>query len=224
MLDCIVDVSHWQPPERCDWAVATGAGIRGVIVKATQGMQGVDHACAEHIKRARDAGLLLGCYHFLTGENGADQADHFMEVTYPLFGLGRDDPYTGFVLAMDWERNTGPGGQASPQQAYDFLYELRDWGGRQVLYGNPTKALGYRDLHPSILDMELWLPKYGNPPDDSSAPGWPLSRIKLWQHTDGRQGYHAVSVPGLGQVDRSIWFGDEAGLRGWWTTDSGGEK
>lgn len=226
MLDCIVDVSHWQRPQDCHWTAAIGAGILGLIVKVSQGTGYVDPAAHEHIARARQANLpLLGAYHFLDGSNGVDQADHFVETVGTVFGVGEEEPFTNILLAMDWERNTGPGGQATPRQAYDFVSALDDYGYRPVLYGNPVKSLGYafHDIDPIVQHLDLWLPKYGPEPDDHSAPGWPRSRIKLWQHTDGHVGFKPGPTTGLGVVDRSIWFGTEPELREWWAANGAGE-
>src|SRR5262249_30914036 len=154
---CIVDVSHWQPPASCGYHIARQGGILGLIVKASQGASYVDPAAREHIKRAREAGLLLGAYHFLTGENGADQADHFLDAAADAFGLGDNDPFDGYLLALDWERNTGPGGQGGATQAHDFVDAIGDQA-HLILYGNPVKSLGYHNVTPNVIALDLWLP------------------------------------------------------------------
>lgn len=58
-----IDVSHHQNPASLDWAGMRAAGCDAAIVRLTYGLM-QDKRAAEHIKRARDAGMAIGAYHF----------------------------------------------------------------------------------------------------------------------------------------------------------------
>ena len=97
-LNVVIDISHNNG--NVDLARAKEDGIIGVIQKATQGQSFVDPTYEVNRKRAADAGLLWGAYHFGVGGDGVEQAEHFLKVA-------GGDPKT--LLVLDFESNpTGP--------------------------------------------------------------------------------------------------------------------
>src|SRR2546426_2391610 len=74
--NAVIDLSHHNGS--VDLLRARGAGIIGVIHKATQDVSYVDPLFASNQTRARDAGLLWGAYHLGTGTDGAAQAEQFL--------------------------------------------------------------------------------------------------------------------------------------------------
>jgi len=72
-----VDVSNWQGD--IDWPVMAREGMDFVFIKATEGQAFTDARFAENWQGSREAGLLTGAYHFLSGSStGAKQAAHFI--------------------------------------------------------------------------------------------------------------------------------------------------
>jgi GH25 family lysozyme M1 (1,4-beta-N-acetylmuramidase) len=63
-------------------------------------------------KKAKDAGLLWGAYHFGTGSDGLKQAQHFLDV------VGNDP---GTLLVLDFEPN--PTGPSMDSQSSRHSYE-----------------------------------------------------------------------------------------------------
>ncbi len=59
----VVDVSRWQPLT-LDFAAARELGAVAAICKATDGENDVDPRFAIHARRAAEAGLMVGAYHF----------------------------------------------------------------------------------------------------------------------------------------------------------------
>jgi len=64
----IVDLSHHNGV--VDLTQARQAGILGIIQKATQSATFVDPTFQTNFDQARNAGLLLGAYHFGAGDDG----------------------------------------------------------------------------------------------------------------------------------------------------------
>jgi GH25 family lysozyme M1 (1,4-beta-N-acetylmuramidase) len=97
-LNVVVDLSHHNKSPNFERAKADG--VVGVIYKATQDQSGVDPTYKNSRKRAKDAGLLWGAYHFGTGSDGLKQAENFLNTV--------GDP-SDTLLALDFEPNpTGP--------------------------------------------------------------------------------------------------------------------
>src|SRR5437867_4109626 len=91
-LNAVIDLSHHN--NAVDFRRVKAAGIVGVIHKATQGVGHVDPSYAASRSGARAAGLLWGAYHFGTGGDGVEQADHFLDAV---------DPAPDTLLALDFE-------------------------------------------------------------------------------------------------------------------------
>jgi lysozyme len=77
-LNVVVDISHHNG--NVNLAKAKEDGILGVIQKATQGQSFKDPTYQRNRRKANDAGLLWGAYHFGTGSDGLKQAQHFLDV------------------------------------------------------------------------------------------------------------------------------------------------
>lgn len=200
MIDAVVDLSHYQPS--VDFIALQKAGIAGVILKATQGTQGVDSAYA----RRRDlltpaVGLLRGAYHFGIGGNGGGQAHHFLDTA--CHGPGD-------LLALDVERNPS-GASMSLADAEAFVAAVFVATGRYpVLYGG-ADYLGQLGVTAASLlaRCPIWWAAYHDPDKGSPKIPQPWGKWALWQYTD------RGAVAGL-TVDRSLFAGDLAGLSAWW--------
>ncbi|MFI0167020.1 glycoside hydrolase family 25 protein [Streptomyces sp. NPDC017095] len=105
-----IDVSAFQPSSY------DTDGLSFVFIKATEGRSYVNPRLAAQTKTARDAGLVVGFYHFLWPGHLGDQADHFLR-------HAPDRP--GDLLAVDWE-NTGDGTHASNAEKDRFLRKLKE--------------------------------------------------------------------------------------------------
>lgn len=121
----LIDVSHHQNPASLDWAGMRKAGCDGCIVRLTYGTVH-DKRAAEHIKRARDAGMAIGAYHFARCSQGiGDQIDAFATAAR-LAGYGRPED---LIPTLDVEDDTA----ARPitpanAEAFETMATLLDLG------------------------------------------------------------------------------------------------
>ncbi|MEG8277916.1 glycoside hydrolase family 25 protein [Streptomyces sp. AHA2] len=125
-------------------------GLSFVFVKATEGRSYVNPKLAAQTKRARDAGLVVGFYHFLWPGNLTGQAEYFV-------GEAPDRP--GDILAVDWER-TGDGTRASNAEKDRFLRKVKQLrpDNRVVLYCNRDFWLNVDTT--SYAGDGLWIADY----------------------------------------------------------------
>ncbi|MFC9889822.1 GH25 family lysozyme [Streptomyces pilosus] len=103
-------------------------GLSFVFVKATEGNSYTNPRLAAQTERARDAGLVVGFYHFLWPGRLTAQAEYFVS-SIP--------DRQGDVLAVDWE-TTGDGTRAGDAEKDRFLREVKELrpDHRVVLYCN----------------------------------------------------------------------------------------
>jgi lysozyme len=192
-----IDISHWQGNP--DFARAKAAGIRYVIIKATEGVDYVDPCFTANIKAALAAGLPVGAYHFLRTTPLEQQAADFLaaikpyKLTWPaaldvehaeLTGMGRDK-LTDMVLGF-CARVKSAGYQPLVYSNYNWLYDAK------CLDAGRIRAAG----------VPLWMAWYSNAAPENTDRS---SLCDIWQYaSDG-------SVDGIsGNVDCNVSYRDFA--------------
>jgi len=209
MVPNILDIYHEN--EVTDWAAVAGAGIWGVIHKASQGASVRDPAYAARREAARAAGLLWGAYHWGENADVPTQVAHFLALAQP-------DADT--LLALDWEWTERDGSKAATMtvaQAEAFVTLVHERTGRwPVLY---TGDLGKERLpahgSPILSQCQLWLSQYG--PRAVCPPGW--SKPWAWQFTGDSEGPGPHAIPGVKGtgVDLSTYAGSRDELAAEWS-------
>lgn len=136
----LVDVSHHQRPDSLDWVKMRREGCDGMFARATYGTM-MDRACAEHIARAREAGLVVGVYHFSRASQPVGEQIEAFTMAARMAGYGKPED---LIPALDVEDDT-QARPLKPEQAGFFetmasLLEIhyrvkpyiyvtqRDWG------------------------------------------------------------------------------------------------
>jgi GH25 family lysozyme M1 (1,4-beta-N-acetylmuramidase) len=103
-------------------------GLSFVFIKATEGRSYVNTKLSAQTKTARDAGCVVGFYHFLWPGNITAQAEYF---------VSKAPEKAGDLLAVDWE-TTGDGTHASNAEKDRFIRKVKELRphNRVVLYAN----------------------------------------------------------------------------------------
>ena len=202
MIDVVIDISHHNGTN-LSFAKAKGAGIEGVIHKASQGSSNVDPLYKTNRKKAAAAGLMWGAYHFATGSGGVGQAMSFLKAV--------GDP-AEVLMVLDLEPNpNGPSmGLIEARNFVSFVHhETGRWPG--LYSGHTIRELLQNSDDPVLANCWLWLAQYG--PIAVVPPNWPT--WTMWQYTDGMVG-KPPPVPGIGHCDRNRFNGSLSNLRKLW--------
>ena len=151
MINMVVDLSHHNGT--VNLAKAKSDGIAGVIHKATQGDSNNDPTYTGNRKKAADAGLLWGAYHFGTGSDGVTQADHFLSIV---------KPEKDTLLVLDFEGNP-QGPSMTLEEARAFVTHVKEVTGRYPgLYsGHFIKELLGAATDSVLAQCWFWLAQYG---------------------------------------------------------------
>ncbi|WP_394430234.1 glycoside hydrolase family 25 protein [Streptomyces sp. SGAir0957] len=144
-------------------------GVSFVFIKATEGRSYVNPRLAAQTKRARDAGCVVGFYHFLWPGNLTAQAEYF---------VSKAPEKAGDVLAVDWE-TTGNGTHASNAEKDRFIREVKRLrpDHRVVLYCNRNFWLNIDTT--SYAGDGLWIADYVTAGKPRIQADW-----RFHQHTD----------------------------------------
>jgi lysozyme len=197
----VIDLSHWQA-HIPDFAKAKAAGLVGVILKATEGLNYVDPVFETRKKAVRAAGLSYASYHFLKA-GGAAQISHYLYTARPVHGER---------VIIDYEDK---GCQLADLHAaierihnVDASLQITVYGGSKLkedLKGHPDTILA---------TTSLWLAQY-----TTGLPAWPQQvwpTYSLWQYSDGQFGGAPRSMAGFtGTFDCNEFHGSHDACRAW---------
>lgn len=190
-----IDVSHHQSPSTLNWKLLREEGCSFVIVRACYGAMHDRHA-AEHIRRARDVGMLVGLYHFFRANVAVpDQLAAFRSVANACSYGRRED----IVPSLDFEDDTDKR-PILPEHAPLALQMLK--GLERTFEQKPLLYITQRDFGrvgrpPWALEYPLWVAHYAR--KDVVTPATPAGRPwAIWQHRvgpfvmNGPNGYDAA--------------------------------
>lgn len=189
-MDYGADFSMWNAI--LDANAVRGNGITYAWCKATEGIGYVDPTFFNKVKQLREAGIVVGAYHFMRSGSAVAQANHFREVA------GDAGCLDGGALApmADMEAaDVRPDADGYVTEFYDALrvepmdvYANLDWWRNVLSY----HAWGRRDCIGHLAHYN------GSP----GEPGWRYPRAAVHQHT--QEGI----IPGVaGFVDRDATMG-----------------
>lgn len=167
----LIDISSWQHPGGAgiDWDKVKAAGVAGVIIKATQGVDYVNPYFAGDVAGAHAAGLLVGAYHYA---EPAKNADPHAELNAFLRVAQVHDLELGAWL--DWEDNGGQAWYSLAGWCETFLDGLAGQVPLSGLYANQS-ALGGTTGAP--WSHKLWI---ADPSGTYAGDAW----ARQWGQTE----------------------------------------
>ncbi|MCD7990454.1 MAG: LysM peptidoglycan-binding domain-containing protein [Clostridia bacterium] len=180
-----MDVSSWQGD--IDFQAVRDAGIQVVYIRTGVGMEYVDPYFQSNYEKALDAGLKIGCYHYVTASDTL-QARQQAEFFYSLIRDKQLDCYP----AMDFESFPGLSTQEINVIGLAFMETL----GSRLGYGPALYTDSYNAANlwnSGFSSYPLWVADYDVNQPESTGP---------WDTWDGFQYSDRGRVAGVnGDVD-----------------------
>jgi len=195
-----IDVSAYQGT--VDWPTIARQDIDFAYVKATEGSSFVDRQFEANLRGAREAGLLVGAYHFFSFESsGRSQAAHLL-ATVPddegMLPVAIDVEYYGSFHAH-------PPDPAGVRTELTALVEaLRERGTEPVVYA--TRSAYDRYIADGFPDTPIWIRSVIVPPTMSDGRAWTFWQYSNRDRLDGYDGAEEF-------VDMNVFHGDLDDLR-----------
>lgn len=193
-----VDVSHHQGD--IDWTEVaamdvSGKHIRFAFIKATEGITRQDRHYKRNWKKAGEAGLMRGAYHFFHPSRDAEkQAKNFIK--YVELQAGDLPPVLDIEVANRKSRSEIVAGVKEWCKLIEEHY-----GVKPMLYTSPGFYTSY--LAGEFDDYPLWIAHYHPEKPRTGKQKW-----HFWQHTD------KATVSGIrGHVDLNVYNGDSSSLQ-----------
>jgi lysozyme len=206
-----------------DWDKVAASGIKFAYIKASQFSSTMDYSFGENARRAKEAGLAVGAYHFAFCQSDPEaQARFFFRASD---GVGQAEGELPPVLDLEFSRDMTP--KPIVEWAVRFMAEAeRLWypnNPLRIAYGSPvrrpmlyTYPAFAKSLQPLLKASELtkyglWIASYkaNNGPGAAWTPGtddkptlpegW--DDYNVWQYS----GNGGIKVPGIGpDCDRNV--------------------
>lgn len=181
-----IDVSSWQG--EIDFSQVKASGIEVVYIKSSEGFRSVDSYFEQNYANAKNAGLKVGFYHYVTARSVGDavkQANFFVST---ISGKNPD-----CKLAMDFESFGSLGRAEINQIELTFMQTVKNVSGKDVIiYSDEYNANSTFESNLAIYP--LWVAQY-EVSEPTVREHW--SNWAGWQYTDRGE------VPGISSyVDR----------------------
>ena len=197
-----VDVSRWQGD--IDWDRLRTQGANFAYIKATDGGDHLDPMFKTNWRKAREAGVRRGAYHFFYWcRTAGEQADWFIR------NVPREANALPPVIDVEWNGESACSQRISRQRVLEkirvFAEKLeRYYGQRPIIYTAPDF---YRDnLQGELLDYPFWLRSVATHPSDL----YPGRKWLFWQYS-GSGLTDAVN----GKIDLNVFHGSGDEWHNW---------
>lgn len=197
-----VDVSRWQGD--IDWVKLRSQGANFAYIKATDGGDHTDPMFRTNWRKAKEAGLKRGAYHFFYWcRVASDQADWFIR------NVPRDPDALPPVIDVEYNGESSCRFRLSPEKAREkmqvFMDRLeRHYGKRPVIYTAPDF---YKDnLDGYFLDYPFWLRSVAAHPSKI----YPGRKWVFWQYSGS-----GLSQGVNGKIDLNVFRGSVADWQNW---------
>lgn len=193
-----IDVSKYQ--NIIDWESVKGMNIGAVrigfaFMKATEGLGNEDAFFERNWKKAKDAGMVRGAYHFfLATKSGKAQAENFIKSVNMVSG---DLP-----PVLDIEQTYGVPTDKLKERALEWLETVRAYYGTvPMVYTNVEFYKKY--LKDDFDKYPLWVAHYLQPERPRISRNW-----SFWQHSESGKVNGIVT-----KVDFNVFSGDSLEFR-----------
>ncbi|AUW42721.1 glycoside hydrolase family 25 protein [Rhizobium leguminosarum] len=197
-----VDVSRWQG--EIDWETLRRQGANFVYIKATDGGDHLDPMFKKNWRRAKEAGLKHGAYHFFYWcRTAGEQADWFIR------NVPREANALPPVIDVEWNGESSCKRRISPTRVREKMQVFMDkleryYGQRPIIYTAPDF---YRDnLKGQLLDYPFWLRSVAAHP----SKVYPGRKWLFWQYSGS-----GLSDGVDGKIDLNVFNGNESDWHDW---------
>ncbi|MED4586681.1 GH25 family lysozyme [Brevibacillus choshinensis] len=188
----VIDVSHHQG--EIDWKKVVADGVKGVFIKATEGIGYTDPLFRKNVQNALGVGLKVGLYHFTHPDNSpTDEAKYFADT---VKGLNAELP-----LVLDMEQTKNRTASQLTVFASAWLIEVERLTGKRVMiYTGASFARSF--LGPALYRWPLWVAHYGVD-QPMSNPTW--DRWTVFQYTSSGKVNGITGSVDMNEMDLAYW-------------------
>jgi lysozyme len=178
----LIDVSHHQGVIDYKKVKEDPQGVKGVIIKSTEGASTIDSMFLKNVKGCIANNIPWSLYHFATWNSEDEVLDGKTEATFFLKALDMCPSKNILPLFLDIESNDPIPYTKDEMVTYvkSFTDTVKAAGHKIGIYASPSFLTTYLPSNHPFTDMKLWVADYGGP--INPFPGW--KKAWLHQYTD----------------------------------------
>jgi lysozyme len=197
-----VDVSRWQAD--IDWPKLRTQGANFAYIKATDGGDHLDPMFKTNWRRAKEAGIRRGAYHFFYWcRTAGEQADWFIR------NVPRDPDALPPVIDVEYNGESSCKMRLSTERVQEKMQVFMDklekhYGQRPVIYTAPDFYADH--LKNAFLDYPFWLRSVAAHP----SKRYPGRKWLFWQYSGS-----GLSQGVNGKIDLNVFNGNENTWHDW---------
>ncbi len=181
MVAKFIDVASYQPATLEYFKAARAQGIKGVVVKITEGSENgtnyVNPQANKQVKNAQAVGLIVSGYHFFRAISVKDAQE---EAQFFAREAKKKGLKTSSMLAIDVEADNltkNPGTLTTQVNA--FFAELKKLGFKNFSVYSNTFWMKKRLLKNSLNSQTFWLASFGTKNAGISCAAWQYSSTQI---------------------------------------------
>jgi LysM repeat protein/GH25 family lysozyme M1 (1,4-beta-N-acetylmuramidase) len=195
-----IDVSHYNGEQGLPlsfYQTAKAGGVKGTVVKVSEGTYYVDPAASVNIANARQAGMVVSAYHFARYKSvdGAKNEADWFDKKLQLVGFSKTGD--GYVVVDIEDNSLTTDKIALTAYTNAFINEMKSLGYSKVDVYSGSYYYNNR-LQPSNLPDKPWLASYPSNPQAGQPTANFSNGTGAWQWTSSWTG-----MAGYGRFDAS---------------------
>lgn len=187
----VIDVSGWQ--ENLNYDAAVGAGVKGVIIKISQG-QNYEETWWGYLSECETRNIPWGVYCYSTATTPEEAVAEANEV---LYLLGSRRPPLG--VWFDFESSANMKAEDPTAVCSAFICKINEAGLSCGIYASLSTLTDTINVNALADYVPYWVAQYNSTCDFKDY--YPNNKLQGWQYTDNG------NIAGM-QVDLNEWYLD----------------
>lgn len=208
----VVDLSHHNGV--IDWVALRNSGIKGVILKCSEGVNFKDPKFESNWQAACDNDFAVMLYHFFRDGIGASEFDWFISCAASFL----EDVGGHTAVALDVETDNGVSKQERAGRAFTFCMLAKGAGLLDGIYSSPylvNALFPSGETRWSQLSWQ-WVAHWTPASDYALPAGWSRDLVRCWQYGISPTHSWTPRIQGAGTVDvNRMFFATEQELKQW---------
>jgi len=196
-----IDVSHHNAQKGLPlsfYQTIKRGGVKGVVVKVSEGSYYVDPAASVNVANAKQAGLIVNAYHFArfkSNDQAKSEANWFDK---KLKLVGFDKNKDGYVVVDVEDPNLSNSPSKLTEYTNTFIKQMHNLGYKRVDLYSGSYYYNSRLLPKSLIIDKPWLASYPSNPQKGQPTANFSNGRGAWQWS---QSYRFVDMSGYGYFD-----------------------
>jgi GH25 family lysozyme M1 (1,4-beta-N-acetylmuramidase) len=196
-----IDVSHHNAEKGLPLAfyqTVKQSGVKGVVVKVSEGSYYVDPAASVNVANAKQAGLIVNAYHFArfkSNDQAKNEANWF-DKKLKLVGFDKDKD--GYVVVDVEDTNLSNSPSKLTEYTNTFIKQMYNLGYKRVDLYSGSYYYNSKLQPKNLIVDKVWLASYPSKPQKGQPTAYFSNGRGAWQWS---QSYRFVGMSGYGYFD-----------------------